>query len=159
MLKDLKTALRHLQDRCRLLKKVKSNYDQTAKCIKYQGKKTEQQIKNEFETLHQFLHEEQASRLAALRQEEVQKSLMIKQKIEEINILISYFAYILNMIKDEMGSENISFVENLRAVAKARAQCSLQEPQMSSGALIDEAKHLGNLTFRVWEKMQEIVQY
>lgn len=79
--------------------------------FQYQTKKTEQQIKNEFERLHQFLYEEQASRLAALRQEEVQKSLMNKQKIEEINILISYFAYILNMIQEEMGSENISFME------------------------------------------------
>lgn len=36
---------------------------------------------------------------------------MIKQKIEEINILISYFAYILNMMKEEIGSENISLME------------------------------------------------
>ncbi|KAK2815165.1 hypothetical protein Q7C36_023431 [Tachysurus vachellii] len=157
--KDLKTALRNLQDKRQLFKKVKSDYDQTANCIKYQTKKTEQLIKKEFEKLHQFLQEEQASRLAALRQDEEQKSLMIKQKIEEINILISYFACILNMMKEEMGSENISLMENLRAVAKTRAHCSLQEPQMFSGALIDEAKHLGNLKFRVWEKMQEIVQY
>lgn len=30
---------------------------------------------------------------------------------------------------------------------------------MYSGALIDEAMHFGNLPFKVWEKMQETVQY
>lgn len=36
---------------------------------------------------------------------------MIKQKIEEIDILIAYFSYILNMMKEEIGSENISFMQ------------------------------------------------
>ncbi len=41
----------------------------------------------------------------------------------------------------------------------SRVQISSQpDPQMPSGALIHVPRYLGNLPFRVWKKMQDIVQ-
>ncbi|XP_077093891.1 E3 ubiquitin-protein ligase TRIM35 [Siphateles boraxobius] len=39
-----------------------------------------------------------------------------------------------------------------------RVQISRPDPQMPSGALIHVPRYLGNLPFRVWKKMQDIVQ-
>ncbi len=45
------------------------------------------------------------------------------------------------------------------AECSSRVQISSQpDPQTSSGALIHVPRYLGNLPFRVWKKMQDIVQ-
>uniref|UniRef100_A0A8C7WZS1 B30.2/SPRY domain-containing protein n=1 Tax=Oryzias sinensis TaxID=183150 RepID=A0A8C7WZS1_9TELE len=47
----------------------------------------------------------------------------------------------------------------MKRIQEARVQSSLPEPQPPSGALLDVAKHVGNLSFRVWEKMKEKVHF
>ncbi|XP_030642394.1 tripartite motif-containing protein 35-like [Chanos chanos] len=157
---ELKTALKPLQEKLKIFEKVKQTCDQTAEHIKSQAKHTERQIKKEFEKLHQFLRDEEAARIAAVREEEEQKSQMIKEKIEEMSREISRLSDSIRAIEEEIKAEDISFLKvYYHTECYSRAQCTLQDPHMLSGALIHVAKHLGNLKFRVWEKMQEIVEY
>ncbi|KAF4086830.1 hypothetical protein AMELA_G00089000 [Ameiurus melas] len=154
----LKTALKPLQEKLKIFEDCKLNWSRTAEHIKIQAQHTERQIKEVFEKLHQFLRDEEAVRIAALREEEEQKSQMMKEKIENLNRDISSLSDTIRVIEEEMRAEDIPFLQNYEATVK-RAQCTLQHPEELSGELIHVAKHLANLKFRVWEKMQDIVQY
>ncbi|XP_053353040.1 nuclear factor 7, brain-like [Clarias gariepinus] len=155
---DLKTALKPLQEKLKIFKDCKLNWSQIAEHIKIQAQHTECQIKEEFEKLHQFLRDEEAARIAALREEEEQKSQMMKEKIEKLSRDISSLSDTIRAIEEEMRAEDVSFLQNYKATVK-RAQCTLQHPEELSGAMIHVAKYLANLRFRVWEKMQHIVQF
>ncbi|XP_017308113.1 E3 ubiquitin-protein ligase TRIM35 isoform X1 [Ictalurus punctatus] len=156
--KALKTALKPLQEKLNRFSQVKLSYDKTKTHVKRQAQQTEQQIRNEFKKLYQFLRLEEANRLLALRQEEEQKIRMMEEKIEQISNEISSLLKKTRAIEEDIWTEDLLFIQNFES-SMARAQCSLQDPQMVSGALIDEAKHLGNLAFRVWMKMKDIAQY
>ncbi|KAJ8357783.1 hypothetical protein SKAU_G00205770 [Synaphobranchus kaupii] len=156
--KKLRTALAPLQEKLKAFNKVKLIYDQTAEHFKSQAQHTERQIKMEFEKLQQFLKNEEAARISALREEEEQKSQMMKEKIGKMTEEISSLSEQIRVIEQELGAEDVSFLQSYKDVEK-RAQCTLADPEKVSGALIDVAKHLGNLKYRVWEKMLGIVQY
>ncbi|XP_076119241.1 zinc-binding protein A33-like isoform X1 [Alosa pseudoharengus] len=155
---ELKIQLQPLQKKLETFEEVKLICDQTASHIKTQAQHTERQIKEEFEKLHQFLRDEEAARIAALREEEEQKSQMMKEKIEKMSREISSLSDTIRAIEEKMGADDITFLQSYKSTVE-RAQCTLQDPERVSGALINVAKHLGNLKFSVWEKMQEIVQY
>ncbi|KAJ8357977.1 hypothetical protein AAFF_G00047000 [Aldrovandia affinis] len=155
---ELKTVLNPIKEKLERFTKVKQECEKTAKHIRNQAQHTEKQVKAEFQKLHQFLRDEEEARLAALREEEEQKSQMMKKKIETITRHVSTLSDKITAIEKAMDSEDISLLKSSRNI-KERAQCTLQDPQLLSGALIDVAKHLGNLKYRVWEKMLEMVQY
>ncbi|XP_061098955.1 E3 ubiquitin-protein ligase TRIM35-like [Conger conger] len=154
----LRTALAPLQEKLKAFNAVKLICDQTAEHIKSQAQHTERQIKMEFEKLQQFLKDEEAARITALREEEEQKSQMMKEKIEKMTEEISSLSEQIRALEQELGAEDISFLQSYKDTQN-RAQCTLGDAEKVSGALIDVEKRLGNLKYRVWEKMLGTVQY
>ncbi|XP_062389647.1 zinc-binding protein A33-like [Sardina pilchardus] len=126
--------------------------------VKSQANSTERQIKEEFEKLHQFLRNEEAEKIAELKWEEKQKSEMMKKEIEKISREIASLSDAIRSTQDAMDTDDITFLKHYNSTIKG-AQCTLDDPIMNSGALIDVAKHLFNFKFRVWKKMQCVAEY
>ncbi|KAG9333529.1 hypothetical protein JZ751_011457, partial [Albula glossodonta] len=100
---ELKTALSPMKEKLERFTKVQQECEKTAKHIR-------------FEKLHQFLRDEERARLAALREEEEQKSWLMKEWIEYITIQVSTLSDKITAIEKGMHTEDISFLKSYRDI-------------------------------------------
>ncbi|XP_073681906.1 E3 ubiquitin-protein ligase TRIM35-like [Garra rufa] len=154
---ELKTTLKSLRIKVTQRVNMREEFEKTVQHIKSQAEHTEHQIKQQFEKLHQFLRDEEEATITALREEEEQKKQMTKEKLEEINRHISALSLIIKHTEEMMKDNDICFLKRF-PVSMERVQISQPDPQTPSGALIHVPRYLSNLPFRVWKKMQDIVQ-
>lgn len=78
--------------------------------LQNQAEQTEAHIKKEFEHLQQFLRDEEAARITALREEEEQKRKELEEQIMKINSQLSSLVERMKTAEEELESNNISFL-------------------------------------------------
>ncbi|XP_062403336.1 zinc-binding protein A33-like [Sardina pilchardus] len=151
---ELNTRMTPLRENLTTYKGIQQTLNQRIMHLKGQARHTELQIKGQFQALYQFLHDEEMARIAALREEEEQKSYMMMKKIQEL----SYLSESIHAMEMEMNMADVPFLQNYNSTIQ-RAQSTLQDPGEVSAKLMNVASHLSNLKFSVWEKMQGIIEY
>ncbi|CAL8401076.1 unnamed protein product [Boreogadus saida] len=83
--KEMKKLLKPLKEKLGDFVEIKRKCENIAAHINIQAAHTERQIQKEFEKLHQFLKDEEKSRITALRDEEQLKGQKMKKEIEELS--------------------------------------------------------------------------
>ncbi|XP_072513226.1 zinc-binding protein A33-like isoform X2 [Salminus brasiliensis] len=153
---ELKTSQEALEVVLNEFDDFKSNCEKITRHIKVQ--KTEMQIKEEFEKLHQFLREEEEARIAELREEEEEKMKKMEEMFKEADGECSILAQLTQEVDAILNGKDDDFLQNYKDINE-RAQYTIPSLQLDSQALIDVAKHLGNLRYKVWEKMKDLCPY
>ncbi|KAM9805289.1 E3 ubiquitin-protein ligase TRIM35-like [Syngnathus typhle] len=138
---------------------VRDNCNKFSDYIKFQREKVESTIKKDFEELRHFLQVEEEARLSAVREEERNKTQMIKEKIKALSTDMATLSDMIKTAEEQLMSDDLSLMKNFQTLMTRMQKPSDKPEWLSRGSLLDEAKHVGNLKFTAWEKMKEIVSY
>ncbi|KAM9746496.1 nuclear factor 7, brain [Menidia menidia] len=155
---ELALCIKNLQDKLEHLKRIQRTSVGMFEYIKNQTLETEQMIKTQFEQLHQVLYQEETARVAAVKKEEEEKMIAMKNKIKELSAEVLSITETISVIQEQLKEDGIVLLKNFKTI-QDRGKTTVLGADSMFGLLLDKSKHLSNLKYRVWEKMLDHVAY
>ncbi|CAN9510077.1 unnamed protein product [Ophioblennius macclurei] len=154
---ELETSLKELNVKLIHYRGVSQTRQQAFRYNQAEAELTEEHVKREFETLHQFLEQEEAGRLQALREERGEKMRAAEERRDEINQVIKSLEEKIRLAEEviDAGGDGSKFLQDYKDTLNSSSMAD-RKPQKIYRPLINVAKHLGNLQYAVWEKMRDV---
>uniref|UniRef100_A0A671TAX7 Nuclear factor 7, brain-like n=1 Tax=Sinocyclocheilus anshuiensis TaxID=1608454 RepID=A0A671TAX7_9TELE len=153
---DLKTQMDRLHETLADLKKAQENCVKQAELIKEHTSMHENQIKEEFEKLHQFLRDEEEKHIRSLHKEIKLLDEKLKTRMKELSAQISDLSENMAAVWQDMEEENITFLQNYSDTVKR-----LQHPSVpNTTPELQEHQHypIQTMIFTTWARMQNHVE-
>lgn len=155
---ELKDKVAYFEKKIESFEKMRVKFVKTKEYIKQQTDTAENQIKEEFERLHNFLHAEENRRLEALTTEKETKILKMEEKIfnteEDLKILLGH----MDTLKKELDCEDLPLLMNFQNILD-QTHWTKSSPQFDPDCLLLMNKHIGSLGFSIWKSMKDCVHY
>ncbi|XP_077406916.1 zinc finger protein RFP-like [Vanacampus margaritifer] len=143
--KKLQDGLQGAKKRLKDYTETRDNCNEQATYIKVQREQVENKIKMDFEELRRFLQAEEEARLSAVREEEEEKSRMMKEKIQALSRDMAALSDEIRSTEEQLTSDAVSFMKNFRTMM-TKIKKLPYKPKLLSGAPLDEVKHLEHRT-------------
>ncbi|KAI2665634.1 Zinc finger protein RFP [Labeo rohita] len=153
---NIKTQIDRLQVTLADLKKAQESCMKQAELIKECTSMDENQIKEEFEKLHQFLRDEEEKHIRSLHKEMEPQNEKVKARMEELSKQISDLSENMAAVWQDIEAENITFLQNYSDTLKRLQQPS--EPNTTPE--LEEYQHypIQTVIFTTWARMQNLVE-
>ncbi|NXN96624.1 TRI35 protein, partial [Rhinopomastus cyanomelas] len=153
-LKNMETSLR---DKAKDFGTVHRSYESIYKHNQVEAVRLEEQIKREFEKLHEFLRGEEQALLAQLQEEVQHKHDLMETKMRRLSEDCRTLLREARQLQMDLKEDDYTFLVTHKN-RKRRIACTAETPDtIPSGMLLDVAKYLGSLQYNVWKKMLDII--
>ncbi|KAK7903915.1 hypothetical protein WMY93_016522 [Mugilogobius chulae] len=155
---QLRSKLQPLTQRKEQASDLLRQYEEINLYAQTQVEVCERQIKAEFERLHRFLQQEEESVLRALREEQSRQAHTIEPQLQKIREELSTLEENIQTVEEQLQRQSMDFIREYRHTHK-QTLLSQPGPKPGPGLLINQAKVLGNMAFKAWNKMRAVVHY